>query len=456
MSICPISRSRLLILFCTLGLFSCKKYLDQKPDLSRELPSTLQDVQAILDNLYLNTSGPYCGELAADNVYFSYAAWNALTRLEDRQTYIWDPQAQAYQTNWSNPYVAVMYANQALQTLTAIRPATAGEQVQWNTLEGSALFCRGFYFFLVAQVFAPAYDPSSAASDLGIPLRLTPDISAPTTRATVQKTYDQILSDLRQAAALLPPAVVISSRPNKAAAYAALARTCLAMRDYTQAGLYADSCLQSGAQLLDFNQLNPNGRSDVIPVFNKEVLFDCVTAVTASLLASNAKADSVLYRSYDSNDLRKIAFFATNPDSSHSFIGGYHGSPYNLFDGLATDEVYLTRAECAARNGNTASALADLNTLLQARWKRGTFTPLTAPTADSALSLVLRERRKELCFRTLRWTDLRRLNKDPRFAVTLTRVLNGQAYTLPPGDLRYTFLIPQKILALANMPQNPR
>jgi hypothetical protein len=122
---------------------------------------------------------------------------------------------------------------------------------------------------------------------------------------------------------------------------------------------------------------------------------------------------------------------------------------------LATDEIYIIRAECYARAGNTTAAMADLNYLLQNRWS-GSFVPFTAATPDIALSIILKERRKELLFRALRWTDLRRLNKDPRFAVTLTRIVNNQTYTLPPNDLRYTFLIPDVILSRANMPQNPR
>ena len=109
------------------------------------------------------------------------------------------------------------------------------------------------------------------------------------------------------------------------------------------------------------------------------------------------------------------------------------------------------------RLGSINAAMDDLNALIIKRWKNnGTFVPFTAATANEALAKVLKERRKELIFRGLRWTDLRRLNKDPRFAITLTRNLNGVVYTLPPNDDRYTLPIPDQEIKISGIAQNPR
>jgi hypothetical protein len=56
----------------------------------------------------------------------------------------------------------------------------------------------------------------------------------------------------------------------------------------------------------------------------------------------------------------------------------------------------------------------------------------------------------------LRWIDLRRLNTDSRYAVTLTRNLNNQIYTLPPNDQRYVLPIPDLEIKLSGIEQNPR
>jgi hypothetical protein len=52
--------------------------------------------------------------------------------------------------------------------------------------------------------------------------------------------------------------------------------------------------------------------------------------------------------------------------------------------------------------------------------------------------------------------DLRRLNKDSRFAKTVLRKLYGITYLLPPNDNRYTFYIPQSVIDISGIQQNQR
>ncbi|MGN6177904.1 MAG: RagB/SusD family nutrient uptake outer membrane protein, partial [Mucilaginibacter sp.] len=111
---------------------------------------------------------------------------------------------------------------------------------------------------------------------------------------------------------------------------------------------------------------------------------------------------------------------------------------------------------CAARSGDANTAMNNLNTLLRNRYASGTFTNLTASSGDDALNKVLKERRKELLYRGIRWSDLRRLNQESRFQVTLVRNVNGQTYTLPPNDPRYVELIPVDVISNSTMAQNPR
>jgi hypothetical protein len=160
------------------------------------------------------------------------------------------------------------------------------------------------------------------------------------------------------------------------------------------------------------------------------------------------------------NDLRQKIFFKTNTNGGMQFVGTYTGGTasaanLNFFGGLATDEVYLTRAECFARSGNVTAAMKDLNALMIKRFKTGTFVPLTATNTSEALSLVLQERRKETPFRGLRWLDLRRLNSEGA-NITLTRFVNNQTYTLEPNSPRYVLPIPPDIIGFTGISQNER
>jgi hypothetical protein len=226
------------------------------------------------------------------------------------------------------------------------------------------------------------------------------------------------------------------------------------MRRYDKAAMYADSSLKLYNTLLDFNTLNGSATFPV-PVFNPEVIMHS-TMHTRYLNLSNTRAriDSILYTSYAANDLRKTIFFRSYGDGTYAFKGSYNGS-INLFTGVATGEVYLMRAECFARSGNVTDALNELNALLRKRWKTGTFIPLNAPTPQAALSLVLTERRKELIFRDLRWMDIKRLNREGA-GITPTRSINNQVYTLPPNDNRFALPLPNDVVNISGMQQNPR
>jgi len=225
------------------------------------------------------------------------------------------------------------------------------------------------------------------------------------------------------------------------------------MQAYDKAGLYADSCLQLRNILTDFNNLNPTANYPIAK-FSTEVIEDSQLITEAPINNTRARIDTSLYGSYAPNDLRKSIFFRASTNSSHVFKGSYEGA-VTLFAGIATDEMYLIRAECFARAGNTTAAMADLNTLLLKRFLAGSFIPYSASGSNDALTQILAERRKELLMRGLRWLDLKRLNREGA-NITVTRNVNGQSFMLTPNDLRYALPIPDDIIQLTGMQQNPR
>jgi len=453
-------KNKLIILGWLLFTAACTKqdeWLNVKSNKSDITPSTLENYQAILDyDIFMNDNYPALPLVSADNYYLSYTNWLGISNYA-KNAHVWAEdlyQGTVTIGDWNSPYINVAYANIVLEGLEKIKQTPQNRQ-DWENAKGSALFYRAYAFYNLINEFAKPYSAATADTDPGIPIRLAADINTRSVRASVKAGFDQITGDLKQAIDLLPVTPLYQTRPGKTAAEALLARVYLNKEDYTNAGLYAGNALSRVNNLMDFNSINTNAARP-FPAFpnNTEVIFYATNSIM-SLSIVNGLIDSNLLKSYATNDLRRTAFYTTG-SSGTTFKGQYTGS-IPPFGGLATNELYLIRAEAHARAGNTAAAMQDLNSLLSKRWKTGTFVPYTANSPETALTMVLTERRKELPFTgTLRWEDLRRLNKDSRFAKTLTRVMNGQTYSLEPGDPRYLLPIPDNEIRLSGIAQNPR
>lgn len=436
---------------------SCKKdWLDIKPEKSLVVPTTIKDFQALLDNttLIFNSQAGGAGEMSAGDFFLLNASYSSLFSSEEKSAFIWSNTENFYNgepsADWAGAYKRILNANIILEGLDKISPSQT-ELLSWNNAKGSALFFRAFDYYSLSQQYCKPYLEATASSDLGIPIRTEPNVNIPVGRGNLQQTYAQIIDDLRKSISLLPIEPSIKTRPSKHAAYSMLSRIYLSMESYDQAFLYADSALQVRNTLMNFSALNA-AATYPIARFNTEVIFQS-TFSYGIFAASRLLVDPLLFSSYAPNDLRRTVYF-TNASGGMTYKGSYNGDK-NLFGGLTIDELYLTRAECYARKGNKDDALKDLNFLLRTRWS-GTFQDITATTPDDALGKILTERRKELIFRGVRWSDLRRLNRDSRFRSTLTRTVNGQTYTLAPEDSRYVLPIDETEIRLSGIQQNIR
>jgi len=446
-----------MLLLSIVSFSACNKdWLNAKPNDALVIPSTPADYQALLDNtMQMNSNYPALYMLGDGDFYLTDSIYTALDP-EERGAYIWAPTQDFYGGeqcyDWQDSYTTILNANVVLDGLPALS-INAGSLAAFNNVKGSALFFRSLCLYALSQEFCKPYNSSSANTDLGLPLRISSNVNLVVNRASVQQTYDQIINDLSAALPMLPAMPLYPTRPSKSAAYGLLARIYLIQQDYGKAFLYADSSLQINNTLIDFNTLASSANYPITR-FNNEVIFHYLLGNYEAFESGLLQVDSTLYQSYAANDLRKTIYFQSEM-GGYSFKGSYNGNR-SFFGGLATDEMYLTRAECNARAGNTNAAMADLNALLKTRWLTGTYTAMTATSADQALSLILVERRKELCFRGLRWSDLRRLNIDPRFQMTLTRIVTGQTYVLPPNSSKYVLPLDDYEIQFGGLTQNPR
>ncbi|MGB3105015.1 RagB/SusD family nutrient uptake outer membrane protein [Sphingobacterium siyangense] len=439
--------------FATLIFGACDKYLDVQSNNKLVVPKELDDLQKLLDNVRVMNNN-FCsrGEKACDDYFIPESNYKALNDVE-KLDYIWEDSQYNFSNDWSSMYNVVYIANLVLERLDKI-DRNEQNAAKWDGIKGAALFFRANSYLSLLWTYAKAYQQNAAETDLGIVLRETSDFNVKSVRASVEDSYRKVITDLEASISLLPLESDHVVQPSKPAVYGVLARAYLSMRQYDLALKYVELYLQGRNELLDYNNSNEVKLTASFPfsLFNKETTFYMELKAT---ILSNAYSniDSVLYRSYDSNDLRKQAYFKVL-NNVINFKGQYSGSTL-LFGGVATDEIYLIRAECLARAGKLVEAQADLNKLLATRYKAETYKPYLLTEAREVLKVILSERRKELVYRGLRWIDIKRLNLEGQ-EIVLKRVVDGKEYRLVPNENRYALPLPADIVRIAGIPQNPR
>jgi tetratricopeptide (TPR) repeat protein len=454
---------RTFLLLTIYLLASCTAKLDLKPNNSIVTPKTVKDLELILENTEIMNATPVLAQISADEYFIpSIQEWQALSTSTARNAYIWNKDIYEGETkiaDFNRPFSAIFYCNNILDVLSTQDVNLDNDK---KVLKGWALFARSYALYSLVSIFSKGYDPASAFTDLGVPIKLTAGIDEIIQRSSVQQTYDQITKDALEASELLQDGIIWGqrNRPSKVAAFAFLARVYLSMGKFDQAELFADKALSIYSTLTDFNTLNKTSPTP-FTLDSEEIIYythqSADYAETAyAWISTSYGVDPELIELYDPADLRLTLYFQKNT------LGNYNLKPINTlhvvqFTGLATDEIYLIKSECLARRGQTLPSLDILNKLVQSRWDKdiNPYEKITANSPEAALNMVLLERRKALVWRSIRWTDLKRLNIEGR-AIQLSRTLGNKTYTLEPNGSRYVLPIPQDEIALSGIQQNKR
>ncbi|BAV05388.1 SusD family protein [Filimonas lacunae] len=440
----------------------CQKYVDIRTK-GQLIPSETENYRYIMNQASTLNFGDGYNDLASDDVDFvDLAQQQSLANYTPYNNYytwaekMYDASSQDY--NWNGMYTIVYNCNTVLEGVMGSNNGTSTEK---NQIYGEALVHRADAYLTLVKAYGKAYDSATAATDLGVPLLLKAATESGEPRASVQAVYSRIVEDLKQAAPLLSRTTQLNTFPTRAAAFALLARVSLDMGNYTDAITYADSTLAIKNAVLDMNTLNGN-----IPraTDNPEVI------LTKFANASMAYAPAILRLSDEmanllgTADLRYQVYtgdanaYADPSYTGRMYLVDYFSSyPQARNCGVTVPEVMLIKAECVARKGQASPAMDLVNALRVKRFAAADYVAETAANADEALRKVLDERRRELFCRGFRWNDLKRLNKEARFAKTITRNFNGVTYTLAPGSNRYVFPIADYYFSFnTNLVQNPR
>ena len=431
-----------------------KEYLATQSSSNVFEPTSAEDLQGLLDNQIFGY-GPYLNTILSDEFYYTNALYNSLgseARVHTWQDNIFD--ATEAVPDWDGPFNQVYYCNMALEGVAKLT-VTNTNQTQLDLVEGDGLFKRAIAVYNIAQLFARPYNAATAKMDLGIPLRLTTDSKEKLSRGTVQATYDKIIADLVTAIPLLPvrPNPKFRNRGSQPAAWAMLARVHLSMGNYKDAATSADTCLKLYDSLIDYNDIDITAPFP-FGTLNKETLYQSKVPARNYPLAlwyGTALIEPRLLQLYQPGDLRQYIFF----NKSAPYLKGSYSGEILPFNGIALDEVYLVLAESYVKTGELNKGINILNKLLATRWLKGQYTPYTSVSAESAWLAILEERQKELPFRNIRWTDIRRLNT-AGLQIDLLRNVAGTRYTISHTETdKFVLPLPGNVLTYG-YPQNPR
>lgn len=415
------------ILLLLLG--SCKKYL-QEYSQDKVYPSSASDLKELLLG-----SGYQTGEDISflsvmdddETVYMNGNSNLAYDGYHYWQRYPSSMFGTAYQDNaWAPLYKSIAVVNVCIPQVEGFRRDTL-----YNRVKGESYFIRAMDYFKLINLYAKPYSKTTAATDPGVPLKLTEYVEDKYfTRNSVGQVYDSIVYDLKSSISLLKGALQSSNyRANEYAARGLLARVYLYMGNWQAASDQSDSIISSGMySLVNLNDLP--GTSSFINAASPEVIFtggyqNFGAAMNPpdwgswNIVTTYMPSDA-LTGLYAANDLRFDFSFVPaveTPRLVYQKLKEYDTKFVSDVFSVRLADIYLIKAESMAMMGKDADAVGYLKQLRKNRMKNGDVSGVDL-SGDALIDTIRNERRRELCFEGHRWFDLRRYAVSPSHPVT--------------------------------------
>lgn len=358
---------------------------------------------------------------------------------------------------WTAAYRIISQANITLKDIDRFADK---EQGKVNRIKSQALAIRALVHFDVLRYWVSDYNRNSA--EPGIPYVTEFNYEAKPGRGTVAETYNKIEKDLLDARALMADVDTDINPAGQRAYIDEMAVNALLARMYLYAN-QLDKAIEFSSYVIDNVSLADKVLFDRIwqDAVTDEVLWSVTFNAGQGEPGGNVYAPAVnrsqympnpgLLATYDvDNDVRANAYFAEIEDNAGTgrvVLSKYLAKTASLskpdgvvnFKALRVGEMYLIRAEAYARlaTPNFAAAMADLNTLREARIYNYVYENLTGQALLDAIEL---ERRKELVAEGHRFFDLKRKGTDDR---EVNRGGTCPTCILPSDSPKWTWPIPR-------------
>jgi starch-binding outer membrane protein, SusD/RagB family len=464
---------------------SCKKFLEKNPD-NRASVSTPEQVSQLLGTAYPQANYMTFCESSSDNVADKGTGGQERTNIDPyffRE--VSDNQQDSPEGYWNACYTAIAAANQALDAIK-----NASDTTLYRAQKGEALVCRAYAHFMLVTLFSKVYNPSTAATDLGIPYVTVPEtvVFKQYDRKTVAYVYQMIEQDLTQGLPLIDDTKYTIPRYHftKAAANAFAARFYLFKKDYSKVITHANTVFPSGNITPLLRPWNTVYRFlapvELLAIYAKAtepanlLLVETVSnwgrdyySVRYSL--NSAKRDEILGRNVTDGFYSYRVYTIGSTDYLIPKINEYFvrnsvnaniGLPYVMVPLFTTEEVLFNRIEANIYRNNTTAALTDLNIYASTRIDDYDVAEHTIDAAKlddyyntgnlrvDLLNALIDFKRAEYVQEGMRWFDLLRYD----IPVTHTTT-DRQTVSLPAGSLKRVFQLPESVKS-SGMPLNPR
>ena len=444
---------KIAALLLVIGLSSCEKYLDIVPK-GKKIPTTLADFDALLRDEYGNQRMDITQAILLMNDKFETASNLSYYKLYNAN-YNWDESADRIAFNNSdegtyyNAYTAISTSN---LIITNAGSATESSDADRKQLIAQAKVLRALNYFVLANYYADTYEEATAAGKLSVPLILSADIGAAYTQVSIKELYTFMLKDITEALPDLRAQGATILHANLGAAYALAARIHLQMGQYAQALSAANEALKQNDKLFDWIEFYNKYKTQIEAPDQyinapSPMGYDFVENYSFRHGVRNYSGTEVNIRTdratrFEQGDARFASRWKLRTVGADTYYKSITIGFYN-YGGFTTTEVYLIKAECQARQDDITGAMNTLNAVRVKRILPQYYTALTATTVQDAVKLIQRTKGNELILGITPFADMRRLNKDPDYARTLTKKENGTSLALAPNSHLWTMPFPQ-------------
>jgi hypothetical protein len=433
---------RILRYIPLLLFFSCQSILEKEPLGIYDAESffqTANDAELAINAAY----GPLQFSAPNNNFYWAFAELpsdeavaggdGSRPGLVELDFFTYTPRTQEFNDFWVLTYNGITRANTVIDNV----PGIDMDPVLRDRIVGEAYFLRGYYYFLLTQVFG------------NVPLltRITPPDELKVAATPKEDIYRQIVADCDAAAERLPTshAGTDVGRATRGAAYALAAKTYLYAKDWNKVVEYVGKVRDLGVYSLmpdyedNFRENTQNNAESVWEIQHTNLELGVGNSLNqwwASKKFSEgygfAEVTEEYVMAFEPGDPRRRFTVASNNEPYFGLIyknsfSSTHFSPrkYLQPDSTVTQkadgdinytairyaEVLLWEAEALAELGRTAEAQGPLEQVrararAQAMDPSTALPPVTTNDQQEMIAAVRHERRVELGFEMHRFFDL--------------------------------------------------